>query len=451
MASQKRYRKTYFSTPSTLAHEAHAMWSGERFNRNRAKEQRVAIDTSHGALREGRLGGDGVWRQIVTLLDAEAKGCDLFDRAELELDYSPDEFANLFMCQFVDDSQSMFPFALMRRCMIDSWDAWAADYDPYALRPYRDGEVWVGYDPQESANGDDAALVVIAAPKTATGKFRVIEKRRLKGLDFQGQADAILELLDKYNVTFIGIDTTGVGNGVHQLVAAKWPRATAFRYSVELKTQMVLKAKNVIGAGRLEFDAGATDIAASFMAIRAQLTGSQRQVTYVASRAGDTGHADLAWAIMHALYNEPLDPTVGGTRKSRMRISGHGRDEHAGDGGGRERADRRDVGRRGRDGQQRRRIAAERVPIRRSGARARPARLHDAFGVRLDGTLVRAAHAAAFARADLQHERASQVGDHLQAQPGAALLSAVALAKPGRVRENRPRLPADRRLLRRAA
>lgn len=432
MASQKRYRKTYFSTPSTLAHEAYAMWSGDRFNARRAKEDRVAIDISHAALRDGVLGGDGIWRQIVTIEDAEAGGCDLFDLGELKLDYSPDEFANLFMCQFVDDSQSMFPFTLMRRCAVDSWDAWAKDFDPYALRPYGDGEVWIGYDPQESANGDDAALVAIAAPIGPKGKFRVLEKRRLRGLDFQGQADAILALLDKYRVTFIGIDTTGVGNGVYQLVQAKWPRATAFRYSVELKTQMIFKAKNVISNGRLEFDAAATDIINAFMAIRPSLTDSGRQVTFKASRAGDTGHADLAWAIMHALYHEPLDPVGAGTRKSKMRISGNDNDHEGGyrRGGRADRGDERAGQRRWRrfPAEPRRHFAADDVPVRRSRARARPARLFDERRVPVERSVVRAAYPAAGAGAHTQHVGASPIGDHLQAQPADALLQALPLA-----------------------
>ena len=124
MSAQKRYRRTYFSTPSTLAHQAYAVWSGDRFNAKRPKDQRVSIDIGHAALAAGVIGPDRIWRQIVTLADAEAKGCDLFDRSELEADYSPDEFANLFGCQFVDDSSSMFPFALMRRAMVESWDDW---------------------------------------------------------------------------------------------------------------------------------------------------------------------------------------------------------------------------------------------------------------------------------------------------------------------------------------
>lgn len=456
MASQKRYRKTYFSTPSTLAHEAYAMWSGERFNARRKAEERVAIDTSHAALKDGALGGDGIWRQIVTIEDAEAGGCDLFDLGELKLDYGPDEFANLFMCQFVDDSASVFPFAMMRRCVVDSWDAWAKDFDPYALRPYGDGEVWLGYDPQESANGDDAALVAIAAPVGPKGVFRVLEKQRLKGEDFEGQAAAIMAMVAKYNVTYIGIDTTGVGNGVYQIVKGKWPRATALRYSVELKTQMVFKAKNVIQAGRLQFDGGAKDIINAFMSIRPVITESGRQVTYRASRGGGNGHADLAWAIMHALHNEPLDPVGAGTRKSKMRISGNGRDDpssgRAGLGEYAGPRDRRDAGRRGATWRQPcRAVPAKRVPLRRSRAGARSTRLPFEHRSLLDRQVVRTADPAAGACAHAQHVGAPPIGDHLQAQPAHALLRAVALAVAPRIREVRSELPADGQRLSRAA
>ncbi|WP_442905506.1 terminase large subunit domain-containing protein [Halomonas sp. BC04] len=65
--------------------------------------------------------------------DAIAGGCDLFDLEQLRLEYSDDEFANLLMCQFVDDSQSAFPLALVMPCMVDSWEVWD-DYRPFAPR-----------------------------------------------------------------------------------------------------------------------------------------------------------------------------------------------------------------------------------------------------------------------------------------------------------------------------
>lgn len=420
MASQKRYRKTYFSTPSTIAHEAYKMWSGERFNARRSKDERVAIDIAHAALKDGAFGPDRIWRQIVTLLDAEAKGCDLFDREELELEHGVDEFQNLFMCEFVDDSESMFPFGLMRRAMVDSWDTWSKDFDPFQLRPYGDREVWIGYDPAESAAGDDAALVIIAPPIVPGGKFRVLEKHRLKGKDFQEQAAFILAQLDRYNVGYIGIDSTGAGASVWKLVRAGFPMAKRIDYSVAVKTEMVLKAKNVFMSGRIEFDAGATDIAASFMAIRAELTASQRQVTYKASRAGDTGHADLAWAIMHVLYNEPLDPATLGKRKSRVRINGNGRTHPR-------RRDRGDVEQQRRDAGQwsQERRESPRLPLRRSRAGARSARVPVLCRVPAQWPLVRASGADARPGTSLRHVAASPQRDPLQAQPAAAALHAA--------------------------
>ncbi|WP_449867126.1 terminase large subunit domain-containing protein [Novosphingobium huizhouense] len=318
MATHKIYTRTLFSTPSTLAHEAYPMWSGERANRKRAKADRVRIDIGHDALKDGALGADGIWRQIVTVFDAVAKGFDLVDVEELQIEYSVDEFDNLFRCLFLDDSQSMFPFQLMRGCMVDSWDVWR-DYSPYALRPYA-GEVWLGYDPNasESGTGDDAALVAVAPPAKPGAKFRVLEKRRLKGLDFAGQAEAIREFTRKYNVTKIAIDTTGVGKAVEQLVRQWFPTVAAINYSPHVKAQMVYKAKNVIANRRLEFDAGWLDVMASFMAIKPEVT--KGGITFTAGRAGHVGHADLAWAIMHALFFEPLDANELGQGGSTMEI-----------------------------------------------------------------------------------------------------------------------------------
>lgn len=320
MSTHKIYTRTLFSTPSTMAHEAYPMWTGERTNRKRAKADRVRIDIGHEALKDGQLGADGIWRQIVTVFDAVDKGFDLVDVEELEREYAVDEFDMLFRCQFMDDSTSMFPFEIMRRCMVDSWDVWR-DFQPYHPRPYA-GEVWLGYDPNASENGtgDDAALVAIAAPTKIGGKFRLLEKQRLKGLDFAGQDRAIRDMAAKYQVTKIAIDVTGVGKAVEQLTRKWFPLVEAITYSPLTKSQMVLKAKNVISTGRFEFDAGWLDVLQSFLAIRPEITRSG--VTYVAGRGGGVGHADLAWAVMHALFFEPLDITEAPGGGSTMEFFG---------------------------------------------------------------------------------------------------------------------------------
>jgi uncharacterized protein YjcR len=311
MATHTIYKRTYFSTPSTKTHEAYAFWSGEEWNKGRRREQQQPFDTSKRNLRAGATMPDGSWQQIVTLDDAIAGGAGgLIDREELRQESSDEEFSNLYDCEFIDDSESSFPFARIAPARVDSFYRWR-DFRPALIeipgaRPFADKPVWLGYDPNKQGR-DDAALAVVAPPEEPGGKFRVLEKLRLNGRDFAGQADAIRAVARRYHVADISIDTTGHGLAVWELVSKWFPLARKIEYSVASKTALVIKGQNVFRAGRIEFDAGWTDVMQAFMAIRPTLTGSQRGVTYTARRNGEIGHADIAWAILHALSNEPLD------------------------------------------------------------------------------------------------------------------------------------------------
>lgn len=174
--------------------------------------------------------------------------------------------------------------------------------------------MWIGYDP--SNTGDSAGCVVMAPPAVPGGKFRILERYQWKGMDFATQAESIKALTEKYVVEYIGIDATGIGQGVYQLVRNFFPAVREIRYSAEVKTNMVLKAKDLITTGRLEYDIAYTDITLSFMAIRKTMTASGRGMTYVASRSEEVSHADIAWAAMHAMINEPLTAGNGNVTPS---------------------------------------------------------------------------------------------------------------------------------------
>ncbi|QTX19887.1 terminase large subunit domain-containing protein [Comamonas aquatica] len=314
MATHKHWRRTYFSTPSAKSHQAYPFWLGQDRNKGRAKSNQVQIDVSHRTLASGMRCADGRFRQIVTMDDAVRQGFHLVDIEELQDEYPPDEYANLFDCEFIDDSNSIFTLALMQPCMVDSWEVWADDFKPLATRPFARKPVWVGYDP--SYTGDTAALVVLAPPAVPGGKFRLLHRQQFRGADFDAQAEYIRSITQQYNVTFMGIDTTGMGQGVYQQVIKFYPQARAYHYDLALKSRLVLKAQQVITKGRLEMDHDCTDVAASFMAIKKVLTPSQRHVTYHSGRSDDIGHADLAWAVMHALDNENLAGDVLGGNSS---------------------------------------------------------------------------------------------------------------------------------------
>ncbi|MDH0316042.1 terminase ATPase subunit family protein [Aeromonas caviae] len=318
MAMHKKWRQTYISTPSSLSHPAYAFWSGANFNRGKPKADRVEIDLSHANLAGGKLCADGQWRQIVTVEDAVRGGCDLFDLAQLRSEYSEEEYLNLLMCIFMDDTSSVFPLATLQRCMVDSWELWD-DYKPFALRPLGSRPVWIGYDPAKGGQGDSAGCAVLAPPAVPGGKFRVLERHRWSGMDFDAQARAIKAMCERYNVGYIGIDTTGIGEGVYQLVKQFYPAATPIQYNPSVKIQMVMKAQDVMNKGRLEFDSGWTDLAQAFMSIRRAVTAGGKLPTFEASRSEETSHADIAWATMQALLHEPLAGATG-TNTSMMEI-----------------------------------------------------------------------------------------------------------------------------------
>lgn len=317
MSMHAHWRKTYISTPSTTAHEAYPFWTGAHYNVGRPRAEHIEIDIGHEALKDGRLCEDGQWRQILTVVDAVAGGCNLFELEQLRREYSADEFANLLMCQFIDDTASLFAFAELQRCMVDTWEVWE-DVKFLAPRPYGFRPVWIGYDP--ALSGDSAGCVVLAPPLVPGGKFRVLEKIQFRKKNFEEQAKAIKELTTRYTVSYIGIDTTGIGQGVFQLVQQFFPGVRGFHYSPEVKGQLVLKGISVISNGRLEFDAGWSDLVAAFLAIKKSVTPSGNKVTYQSSYNEEIGHADLAWATLHALANEPLEG-VNASNTSIMEIS----------------------------------------------------------------------------------------------------------------------------------
>ena len=302
IASHKHWRKTYFSTPSTKSHGAYNLWSGEKYKKLQKKRPELPLFKMPTArqLTKGHDCIDGIYRQIITIHDAMGSGCNLFNVEQLQYENDPDSFAQLYECKFIDDTNSAFSLDELLAC--GKADTRWPDFKSGERRPFGTRGVWIGYDPARLQ--DSAAIVVLAPPTTPGGKFRLLEKIILHRESWAFQAETIKALTEKYNVEHIGIDTTGPGHAVFEAVQKFYRAATPIFYSHETKTRLVLKAQDVISKNRIVWDETHTDIPIAFLAISRKSTGNT--ITYVAARDAGKGHADVAWAIMHALMKEGL-------------------------------------------------------------------------------------------------------------------------------------------------
>lgn len=305
MATHKHWRETYFSTPSSKHHDAYRFWSGDLWRDGDPKRKDVVFPSFDEMRDGGRVCPDGAWRYVVTIEDAIAGGADvLFDIDKLRQKYNKLAFDQLFMCIWVDDADSIFTIAKLLKCAVDT-EKWK-DFFPDAEQPFGNREVWGGYDPAHS--GDGASFVIVAPPAVDVEKYRVLARYQWHGLSYKYQAEQIRELFTKYNFSYIGIDASGVGYGVYEMVKEFARReATPIVYNPESKTALVLKVHDLVEHGKLEWSEEEKDIPASFLMIRHTTTSSGNTMTFTAERTSKLQHADVFFAIANAINRKELN------------------------------------------------------------------------------------------------------------------------------------------------
>jgi hypothetical protein len=217
------------------------------------------------------------------------------------------------MCMFIDDSKSVFNLQMLIDCSIEL-DEWL-DYSPKNQRPFGNKPVLIGFDPSRSINGDHTSCAVMNQPESPSKPFRLLRRDTYHGRNIQYQANRIKDICDSHNVKHIGIDTTGMGSGVFDLVEEFYPLATPIHYSVENKNRLVIKGQDVIENKRFQFLAGDNEVIRAFLMITQKVT-ENGQITYAANRTAENGHADIAWAVLHAMSYEPIRPRKTATYTS---------------------------------------------------------------------------------------------------------------------------------------
>ena len=304
MATHKKWRETYFSTPSSKFHPSYAFWSGDKWKEDNPKRKNIVFPSFNELRDGGRVCPDGQWRYVITIEDAVKGGADiLFDIEKLKQKYNKHTFNQLYMCVWIDDANSIFNINQLLKCAVDI-NKWK-DFDPDSEHPIGGREVWGGYDPAHS--GDAACFVVIVPPALPNEKYRILERLQWQGLSYKYQAAQIKRFFEKYKMTYIGIDATGVGYGVYEQIKEFARRAAVpITYDPTVKTELVLKVHNLVDEAMIEWSDKEIDIPASFLMIKQTTTRSGNTTTFIADRTVKTQHADVFWAIANAINNKPI-------------------------------------------------------------------------------------------------------------------------------------------------
>lgn len=304
MATLGDFRITLFSTPSTKDHPCHKLWSGEEWKNGSPKRKNIDFPRDESLRMNGTVCPDKFWRLLITMEDAINLGFDKVDIDDLRESNSAQAFNILYCCRFAESGKSVFNFEKLQKCITDA-TKWQ-DLDWNADRPFGNREVWAGFDP--SRTRDNATFVLVAPPLHPDEKFRVIAVYQWRGMNFKYMANEIKKIKSKFNVTYIGIDITGIGYGVYEHIREFARREVRdIHYNVNIKNQLVLKMVDVVEEGRIEWDENQKTLITAFMSIEQQTTAKSNQITYAASRTEMTGHADEFFAVSHAVFNEPLN------------------------------------------------------------------------------------------------------------------------------------------------
>ena len=103
------------------------------------------------------------------------------------MEYSPEDYQNLLMCEFIDGLASVFPLSELQACMVGSREVWS-DFQALVLRPFGWREIWICYDSAKGTqNGDSAGCVVEEPPTVPGGKFRILERHQWRGMNFRAR------------------------------------------------------------------------------------------------------------------------------------------------------------------------------------------------------------------------------------------------------------------------
>jgi phage FluMu gp28-like protein len=223
-------------------------------------------------------------RTKIDIEEAKRQGL-VVDIEEIRREYDDEEgFQQEFMCQFIDEQTSFFPYELLRSCLGDD---------------VGEGPAYLGCD---IGRKRDRTIIYVLAD--VGGRLLTRRHEELKGQTFETQRSALRSIIQAENVMRGCIDATGLGMQLAEELKTEFGFIEPVTFTLEAKERMAVLAKRKFEAKQIQIP-DHPHLINDLHSIRKTVTPSNN-VRFDAER-DSSGHADRAWALMLAVSAQTSD------------------------------------------------------------------------------------------------------------------------------------------------
>lgn len=212
----------------------------------------------------------------------------------------PDEqaFQQEYLCQFVDDSTSFFPYEVIKAC----WNETLTNMTFEAMAALK-APLFAGYDPGKLVDSGVFTIVEMGKDKAS-----IRHRKEWKGVSYTKQLEYIYEAMQKAKITKFNMDRTGVGEKLYEDLHNKFSsRVNGVTFTNAVKEKMIIDLKVLFQDHKIEipYDMGLTNQLHSLQ--RTILPSKKIRYSHSSGK-----HDDQVWALALAVMsgNSPKVITV---------------------------------------------------------------------------------------------------------------------------------------------
>lgn len=226
-------------------------------------------------------------RNSINIYEAIEQGLNV-DIELIRNNYDEDSFRQEFLCEFIDESDSYFPYSLIRELI--------EDFEENEIQ----GDVKIGIDIGRS--NDKTAIIVL---KEFNGVYYLVRKTVLTNTEFDKQIEIISQVFYEFNPSKVYIDKGAIGMQLAETLQKRFIFVQGVNFTNNFISEIVTNAKKIFEQRKFKFNED-KDLITQIHSINRKVNESNF-VSFKSDRT-KAGHSDSAWALLLALhaYSRPL-------------------------------------------------------------------------------------------------------------------------------------------------